>query len=357
MRLNVDKGVRTFQRLAIPSESVSAPALRREKSFALLCSAWSSVTSFHSPGGIHSPVMETTGCGTAIVTPFRCDESIDEPALRALVDWQIASGVDFIVACGSTGEAATLDEEEWLQTVRIAVDASQGRVPVWAGCTHNSTRTLLRQAALLAQIPGIACILSANPYYNKPTQEGQYLHFLALAHTVAPIPVCLYNVPGRTAANLEPETALRLAQAAPNIQAIKEASGKLPQIAALVHSMPSGFKIFSGDDNLALAAIGIGANGLISVASNEAPAEVAQMIHAALNGNWTEARSLDRTFSALFEANFWESNPGPVKMVLNLMGRCENIVRLPLVSPAPATRSRLEKLVAELGILAQSSAR
>ncbi len=301
-------------------------------------------------------MMETTGCGTAIITPFRRDESIDEPALRALVDWQIASGIDFLVACGSTGEAATLNEDEWLHTVRIVVDAARGRVPVWAGCTHNSTRTLLAQAEKLAQISGIACVLSANPYYNKPTQEGQYRHFHALASAVAPLPVCVYNVPGRTGVNLDPETVLRLANNAPNIQAIKEASGRLPQIASLIHTLPSSFRIFSGDDNLALAAIGIGAHGLISVASNEAPAEVARMIRAALSGDWAEARLLDRTFSSLFEANFWESNPGPVKAVLNMMGRCEDVVRLPLVPPAAATRARLEKLVTTLGLLTRAHA-
>ena len=213
--------------------------------------------------------METTGCGTAIVTPFKADGAIDEAALRALVNWQIDSGIDFIVACGSTGEAATLDEDEWLHAVHIVVDAAAGRVPVWAGCTHNSTRALLRQAALLRQIRGVDAILSANPYYNKPTQEGQFQHFLALAKAVDPLPVCLYNVPGRTAANLDPETALRLAEAAPNIQAIKEASGKLHADRRTCPLLPSGFKIFSGDDNLALAAIGVGAHGLISVAANE----------------------------------------------------------------------------------------
>jgi len=291
------------------------------------------------------------GCGTAIVTPFQADGSIDEPALRSLAHWQIESGVDFLVACGSTGEAATLEEDEWLRAIRIMVDTAGGRVPVWAGCTHNSTRTLLRQAALLRTIPGLGAVLSANPYYNKPMQEGQFQHFLALARTVDPLPVALYNVPGRTAANLEPETVARLAAAAPNIQAIKEASGKLPQIAELVHSLPRGFKIFSGDDNLALAAIGIGAHGLISVASNEAPAEVACMIRAALSNNWSEARDLERRYSRLFEANFWESNPAPVKTVLNLMGRCSDQLRLPLVPPTAATRARLERLAGELGLL------
>ncbi len=295
--------------------------------------------------------METTGCGTAIITPFRVDGSVDESALWELVNWQIESGIDFLVACGSTGEAATLDEVEWLGVVRVVVEAAAGRVPVWAGCTHNSTRTLVRQAELLKRVHGVDAVLSANPYYNKPSQEGQFQHFLALAQAVHPLPVVVYNVPGRTAVNLEPETVARLAAAAPNIQAIKEASGKLPQIAELVHSLPRSFKIFSGDDNLALAAIGIGANGLISVASNEAPAEVGQMIRAALRNNWQEARDLERRFARLFEANFWESNPGPVKTVLSLMGRVTDHVRLPLVPPGAATRARLEKLAGELGLL------
>ena len=295
--------------------------------------------------------MDTTGCGTAIVTPFRADGSIDESALRALVNWQIDSGVDFLVACGSTGEAATLDEEEWLMAVCLVADAAAGRVPVWAGCTHNSTRVLVRQAALLRQIRGVSTVLSANPYYNKPTQEGQFQHFLALARAVDPLPVALYNVPGRTAANLEPATALRLAEAAPNIQAIKEASGKLSQFSELVHIMPRGFKIFSGDDGLALAAMAVGAHGLISVASNEIPAETARMIHAALQNDWVTAREIERKYSVLFDANFWESNPGPVKTVMSLMGRCTDHVRLPLVPPTPATRSRLERLAGELGLL------
>lgn len=295
--------------------------------------------------------MEIKGCGTAIVTPFRADGLVDEAALWSLVNWQIESGVDFLVACGSTGEAATLDEDEWLHTVRVVVEAAAGRVPVWGGCTHNSTKALVRQARLLKEIPGLGAVLSANPYYNKPSQEGQFQHFLALAEAVAPLPVCVYNVPGRTGVNLEPATVARLAAAAPNIQAIKEASGKLPQIGELVHTMPRSFRIFSGDDNLALASIGIGAHGLISVASNEIPAEMSRMIHAALQNYWPEARELERRFGTLFEANFWESNPGPVKTVLHLMGRCSDAVRLPLVPPSTATRVRLERLVGELGLL------
>jgi 4-hydroxy-tetrahydrodipicolinate synthase len=279
------------------------------------------------------------------------DGSIDEAALRALVDWQIDSEIDFLVACGSTGEAATLDEEEWLLAVRIVAETAAGRVPVWAGCTHNSTRALLRQAEKLRQIRGIDAVLSANPYYNKPTQEGQFQHFLALARMVDPLPVALYNVPGRTAVNLDPETVVRLADAAPNIQAIKEASGKLPQIATLVHLLPRGFKVFSGDDNLALASIEVGAQGLISVAANEIPEDMGRMIRAALRNNWVEARELERKYACLFEANFWESNPAPVKAVLNLMGRCTDTLRLPLVPPTVATRAKLERLCGELGLL------
>jgi 4-hydroxy-tetrahydrodipicolinate synthase len=295
--------------------------------------------------------MDTTGCGTAIVTPFKADGAIDEAALRSLVGWQIDSGIDFIVACGSTGEAATLDEDEWLTAVGIVAETAAGRLPVWAGCTHNSTRTLLRLAAKLRRIHGIAAILSANPYYNKPSQEGQFQHFLALAQAVAPLPVALYNIPGRTGVNLDPATVLRLAEAAPNIQAIKESSGKIPQIAELVHILPRSFKIFSGDDNMALASIGVGAQGLISVAANEIPGEMGRMIHAALRNDWTEAQELERRYAALIDANFWDSNPTPVKTVLNLMGRCSDHVRLPLVAPSASTRARLEQLASELGLL------
>jgi 4-hydroxy-tetrahydrodipicolinate synthase len=296
--------------------------------------------------------METTGCGTALVTPFREDGAIDEVALKALVNWQIESGVDFIVACGSTGEAATLDEQEWLRAVRLVVEAAAGRVPVWGGCSHNATRELVRKARLLAeQVPGLAAVLSSNPYYNKPSQEGQYQHFLALAQAVAPLPVCVYNVPGRTGVNLAPTTVVRLAAAAPNILAVKEASGKLEQIAELVHLLPAGFRVFSGDDGLALAAIGVGASGLISVASNEAPAEVGRMVRAALANDWAEARALDRRYAQLFEANFWESNPAPVKTLLAMMGKCGETLRLPLVPPTEPTRARLKALAEGLHLL------
>ena len=298
--------------------------------------------------------METTGCGTALITPFKADGALDEAALHALVNWQIDSGIDFLVACGSTGEAATLDEDEWLAAVQIVVEAAAGRVPVWAGCTHNNTRTLAKQAEKLARVCGVDAILSANPYYNKPTQEGQFQHFQALAKAVDPLPVVLYNVPGRTGVNLDPETVLRLAEAAENIVAVKEASGKLSQITAIVHSLPPSFKIFSGDDSLALASVGAGAHGLISVASNEAPGEIAKMVRAALTDHWPLARQIERKYLRLFEANFWESNPAPAKIVLNLMGRCSATVRLPLVEPGRPLRQKLERLAGELGLLREA---
>ena len=296
-------------------------------------------------------VMETTGCGTAIVTPFKADGRVDQNALYALVNWQIDSGIDFLMVCGTTGEAATLDEEEWLDVVRMVVEVTAGRVPVWAGCTHNATRTLLRRAEKLARVRGLDAILSATPYYNRPTQEGLFRHFEALAAQVTPMPIVLYNVPGRTAVNLEPETVLRLAEAAANIEAVKEASGRLTQISALVHSLPQNFRIFVGDDNLALAAIGAGAHGVASVASNLIPTEMTRMVRAALRGDWDVAREIDRKYTRLFEANFWETNPGPVKTILSLMGRCSATVRLPLVEPARATQVKLERLAGELGLL------
>ena len=298
--------------------------------------------------------METTGCGTALVTPFKADGAnlvVDERALVALVNWQIDSGIDFLMACGSTGEAATLEEDEWLSVVRLTVEAAAGRVPVWAGCTYNSTRTLVKKAEKLARIRGVDAVLSANPYYNKPSQEGQYRHFRALAEAVDGLPVVLYNVPGRTGVNLEPDTVVRLAEDLENIVAVKEASGKLTQIAELVHTAPRGFKIFAGDDNLALAAIGVGAHGLASVASNEIPAELTRMVRAALKNDWPLAREIERKYARLLDANFWDTNPGPVKTILSLMGRCDAAVRLPLVEPERAMRQKLERLAGELGLL------
>jgi len=295
-----------------------------------------------------------SGCGTALVTPFREDGSlqpaIDEFSLHALVDWQIDSGIDFLVACGTTGETPTLNHEEWLRVIRIVAEASGGRVPVWAGCTHNSTREAVAKARAAAQVRGVAAILTANPYYNRPTQEGQFQHFKAVAEAVK-LPVVLYNIPSRTGANLEPETVARLAAAAPNIEAVKESSGQLGQITELIHSLPRRVKVFAGDDPIALPVISVGGAGLVSVASNEIPAEMARMVNSALANDWEAARKINRKYFRLMQANFWETSPGPVKAVLAMMGRLLEVYRLPMVPVATATRRNLERLVGELGLL------
>src|SRR5579875_1166235 len=263
--------------------------------------------------------MEVFGCGTALITPFCADESIDEPALRALVDWQIASGIQWLVACGTTAETPTLTHDEWLRVIRIIAEQAAGRVPVWAGCTHNATRQAVENARQAAQIPGVTAILTANPYYNKPTQQGLYEHLLAVACAVE-LPVVLYNIPGRTGCNLEPETVLRLIDAARNIAGVKESSGSLPQIAELLTRAPRSFHVYAGDDNMALGTLALGGAGLVSVASNEIPREMAIMVQAALKNDWPLARQLHRKYYRLLQANFWETSPGPVKAVLAMMG-------------------------------------
>ena len=294
--------------------------------------------------------MDLFGCGTALVTPFRPDESIDEQALRNLVQWQIASGTQWLVACGTTAETPTLNEEEWLRVIRIVAEEAAGRVPVWAGCTHNATHEAVERARQAAQVPGVTAILTANPYYNKPTQQGQYEHFLAVARAVE-LPVVLYNIPSRAGCNLEPDTVLRLIDAAPNVAGVKESSSSLPQIAELVVRAPRSFLVYSGDDNMALGTIAVGGAGLVSVASNEIPREMASMVQAALNNDWPAARLLHRKYFPLMQANFWETSPGPVKAVLAMMGRIEECYRLPMTPISPATRARLERLVGELGLL------
>src|SRR5271156_4021895 len=298
--------------------------------------------------------MELTGCGTALVTPFvasgGAEPPIDEAALRSLVEWQIASGIDFLVACGTTAETTTLNDEEWLRVIRIVAEMAGGRVPVWAGCTHNATREAVAKAHTAAQIPGVTAILSANPYYNRPTQEGQFQHFKAVAESVE-LPIVLYNIPSRTGANLDPATVVRLVEAAPNIEAVKESSGQLGQITELIHLLPEDFKVFSGDDPIALPVISVGGAGLVSVASNEIPAEMSQMVHAGLNNDWALARRINRKYFRLMQANFWETSPGPVKAVMAMMGRASEAYRLPMVPVAPAIRRNLEKLVGELGLL------
>jgi 4-hydroxy-tetrahydrodipicolinate synthase len=292
--------------------------------------------------------MELSGCGTALVTPFRSDGSLDETALQRLLHLQIEAGIDFLIPCGTTGEASTLSEAETLRVVEAAVQAAAGRIPVFAGCTHNATSEAVARAKRLAKVPGLNGLLTANPYYNRPSQEGQYQHFRAIAGAVD-LPLLLYNIPSRTGVNLEPATVLRLAEI-PNIVAIKESSGNLLQITQLITQAPTGFKVFSGDDGLTLPILGLGGAGLVSVASNAIPAQMTQMVNAALSGDWPTARELNRQYFRLMQAHFWEPSPAPVKAVLALMGLCEEQLRLPMVPVSTATRRRLELLVDELGL-------
>jgi 4-hydroxy-tetrahydrodipicolinate synthase len=294
--------------------------------------------------------MELMGCGTALITPFRRDGSVDEPALHALVNWQIESGISFLVPCGTTGEASTLSETEWLRVVELVVGTTAGRIPVFAGCTHNATHEAVARARRLSRVHGLTGILTANPYYNRPGQEGQYQHFRAIAEATE-LPVLLYNIPGRTGANLEPATVLRLAEIK-NIIGIKESSGNVAQITELLTSAPRSFKVFAGDDSLALPVIALGGAGLVSVASNAIPVQMAAMVGAALENQWPTARRINRQFFRLMQAHFWEASPAPIKAVLAMLGRGEDVLRLPMVPVSAATRRKLETMVGELGLLA-----
>ena len=296
--------------------------------------------------------MDLQGCGTALVTPFRHDGSVDEAALAAHVQWQIESGVRLLVPAGSTGEAATLDEAEWLRVVAVTVEAAAGRVPVFAGATHNNTAQAVANVRKVARIAGLGGILTANPYYNRPSQEGQYQHFRAIAQA-ADLPVLLYNIPPRTGANLLPETVLRLAEM-PNIIGIKESSGNIVQITELLTQLPPRFHVFAGDDALALPTIALGGAGLISVASNAIPGPMSQMVAAALRGDWAEARELNQRFFKLMQAHFLEPSPGPIKATLALLGRGEELLRLPMLPASETTRTTLGKLLQELGLLSEA---
>jgi 4-hydroxy-tetrahydrodipicolinate synthase len=296
--------------------------------------------------------MKLQGCGTALVTPFKKDLSVDETRLRELVQWQVESGIHFLVPCGSTGEAATLSKAEWLRVIDITIEVVAGRVPIVAGATSNATADAVEKAREVAQRKGVDAILSASPYYNKPTQEGQYQHFKAIAEAVDK-PLVLYNVPGRTAANIEPATLGRLAKV-PNIIAVKEASGNISQIAEVFNHVPNDFLVFSGDDALTLPVISLGGVGIVSVASNEIPKELSEMTAAALKGDWEQARKIHRKYLALMQGNFIESNPMPVKAVLAMMGRIEEVYRLPMLPMKPDTRARIKQIAAEAGLLKKS---
>ena len=296
--------------------------------------------------------MQLRGCGTALVTPFHQDGSIDDAALRNLVAWQVESGIDFLVPCGTTGETPTLNHDEWLYVIDTTIEVVAGRVPIMAGATSNSTHDAVEKAKEIAARPGVDYILTAPPYYNKPTQEGQYRHFKAIAEAVGDKPIILYNVPGRTGANLEPATLARLAEV-PNIAGVKEASGNMTQIAEAINLVPENFLVFSGDDAVTLPVIALGGVGVVSVASNEIPQQMAAMTRAALANDWTAARTIHRKYLALMQANFIESSPLPVKAVLSMMGKIEENYRLPLLPMRRDTRSKLQKVAMEAGLIAK----
>ncbi len=293
--------------------------------------------------------MQLRGVGTALVTPFKADGSVDEAALRKHVAWQVESGVNFLVPCGTTGETPTLTEDEQQRIVEIVVEVNSGRVPVIAGATSNSTVEAVRKAKATAAISGVDGLLSASPYYNKPTQQGQYEHFKAIAEAVDK-PIVLYSVQGRTAANIEPATVARLAEIK-NIIAVKEASGNMAQIAEVCASVPLSFTVLSGDDSITLGVIGHGGKGVVSVVSNEIPREFSEMVRAALGGDFDRAQRIQRRFLPLMNANFIESNPAPVKTVLAMLGRMEETFRLPMVKMSEAGRTKLAAVVRQVGLL------
>jgi 4-hydroxy-tetrahydrodipicolinate synthase len=294
------------------------------------------------------------GCATALVTPFTSNGAVDEKRLRELIEYQIAGGVRVLVPCGTTGESVTMTDEENRLVIRTTVELARGRAKVIAGTGSNSTAVTIARSEN-ARTLGVDGILTVAPYYNKPTQAGLYAHFRAIAEAVNGLPVVIYNVPGRTSSNISADTTLRLARDVENIVAVKEASGNLSQIMEILHRRPEGFRVISGDDALTLAMIALGGDGLISVASNEAPAMMSQMNELALAGNWDEARALHYRLLPLMEANFIESSPGPVKAALALMGLLEENLRLPLVPVEEKTRARMREVLIELGLLKETT--
>jgi 4-hydroxy-tetrahydrodipicolinate synthase len=289
-----------------------------------------------------------TGCGTALVTPFRPGGALDEVTLRALVRRQIDAGVDFLCPCGTTGESPTLTHEEHLRVVEITVQEAGGRVPVLAGAGGYNTAKVIELIQELKRL-GVSGILSVTPYYNKPTQEGLFEHYRAIAASTD-LPIVVYSVPSRTAVNVEPATVVRLAQI-PNIVGVKEASGSISQMASILARVPESFTVLAGDDAVALPLIALGGKGVISVISNEIPAEFTRLVHAALDGDFALARQLQRKYQALMEVNFIETSPGPVKFAMSRMGLLEPVWRLPLVAPQPASQQKIESVLESLGLL------
>jgi 4-hydroxy-tetrahydrodipicolinate synthase len=292
------------------------------------------------------------GCGTALVTPFTQDGALDENTLRSLVRRQIEAGINFLVPCGTTGENPTLTREEHLRVVEITLEEAKGVVPVLAGAGGYNTHEVIELAREVEAL-GADGILSVTPYYNKPTQEGLYQHYKAVASAIS-LPVIVYSVQGRTGVNVEPLTLKRLAEI-DNIVGVKEASGNVAQIAAVVHYVPERFDVLSGDDAVAMPVIALGGRGLISVSSNEIPAEMTQLVRSSLNGDFAAARAIQRRYFPLLEVNFVESNPIPVKAAMALMGLLEPVWRLPLVAPLPGSQRKIEKVLDDLGLLAARS--
>jgi 4-hydroxy-tetrahydrodipicolinate synthase len=289
-----------------------------------------------------------TGCGTAIVTPFRHDLSLDESALRKLIRRQIDAGIDFLVPCGTTGESPTLSREEHVRVVAITVEEARGQLPVLAGAGGYNTADVIELGNELEKL-GVDGLLSVNPYYNRPTQEGLYQHFKAIAEGV-PLPIVLYNIPGRTSVNIETPTLRRLADI-DNIVAVKEASGNISQMAAVCHAMPDDFDVLCGDDAITIALIALGGRGIVSVTSNEIPAEMTQIAHLAMDGDFAGARAMQRTWMPLMVVNFIESNPIPLKTAMAMMGLLEPVWRLPMTPPSAETRARVEAVLRSTGLL------
>jgi 4-hydroxy-tetrahydrodipicolinate synthase len=290
------------------------------------------------------------GCATAIVTPFKADGAIDEERMRALVDRQIKGGVQLLVPCGTTGESATMTEEEDARVIALTIDVARGRARVIAGAGSNSTSSAIEYSKR-ARDAGAEAVLQVAPWYNKPTQEGLYAHFRAIAAAVPDLPIMLYNVPGRTSSNIAAPTTLRLARDCENIVAVKEASGNLSQIMEILRERPANFSVLSGDDAVTLPLIALGAEGIVSVASNEIPDLMSQMTNFALDGKWSEARELHYRLLPLMEINFIESSPGPVKAAMVMMGLLEENFRLPLVPITEKSRARIREVLSELGVL------
>jgi 4-hydroxy-tetrahydrodipicolinate synthase len=292
--------------------------------------------------------LDIRGCGTALITPFRRDGSVAYDVLRRLVQFQLQEGIHFLVPCGTTGETPTLEPDEYTGVVRLVVEEVRGRVPVVAGVTGNNTRKVAAQAREASNL-GVQAILSAAPYYNKPTQEGLFQHFKAVAEAID-LPLILYNVPGRTSSNIEPATVARLARIG-NIIGIKEASGSITQQMEVLNQVGPGFRVLSGDDAFTFPLMALGGVGVISVVSNEAPGPMSRLAQLLLEGRYEEARKLHFQLLPLMEANFIESNPIPVKAVLAMMGLIEEVYRLPLVPMKPENRARLERVVEAQGLL------